>query len=204
MREILQRDKERLRDRVRKIDTTLGNWWEYYLKGAISITFGIVLIVWHDETLLFLVVVFGIQALAKGIIGLVHAISLAIKKQQWFLVLLESAIGLILGIALVAAPHASLKTAAVLIGIWMIATGLSHLTAAYRDPSKVQKGLVGTGGLLSVIIGVLLVAVPMETVELAHTLSAIQALVIGVIFITAGSYMLLKSPGRRNADASDN
>jgi len=204
LKEILRRDKKSMRDRVHEIDTTLGNWWAYFLKGAISIAFGIVLIAWPEETLLFLVVVFGIQALAKGVAGLAQAISLAVKKQRWLLVIIESAIGLFLGVALVFNPHASLGTAAVLIGIWMIATGLSHMAMAYRDPSKVQKGLLGTGGLLSVIIGVLLVAVPMETVELAHTLSAIQALVIGIIFITAGSYMLLKSPGRRNADATDN
>ncbi|MBN2026081.1 MAG: HdeD family acid-resistance protein [Actinobacteria bacterium] len=203
LREILQRDRESLRDTVRKIDTTLGNWWEYYLKGAISIAFGIVLAAWPGETLLFLVVVFGIQALVKGVIGLAHAISLAVKKQRWLLLLMESVAGLILGIALVADPHASLETAAVLIGIWMIATGLSHLAIAYRDPSKVQKGLMGTGGLLTVIIGILLVAVPMETVEIAHTLSAIQALVIGVIFVIAGSYILVKSPKRETTDASE-
>lgn len=202
LQEILQRDKQSLRDKVRKIDTTLGNWWAYFLKGSISIAFGIILVAWPEETLLFLVIAFGIQALAKGVAGLVQAISLASQQQRWLMVLVESVVGLALGVALVASPHASIGTAAVLIGIWMIATGLSQLAIAYRETSKTQKGLAGAGGLLSVIIGILLVAVPIETVELAHTLSAIQALAVGVIFMIAGSRMLLTSPGRRSADAS--
>jgi uncharacterized membrane protein HdeD (DUF308 family) len=202
LKEIFKRDKSKFSDKVRKIDTSLGNWWAYYLKGAISIAFGVILIAWPEETLLFLVIAFGIQALAKGIAGLAQAISLASQQRRWLLVLVESVVGLALGVALVANPHATLETAAVLIGIWMIATGLSQLAIAYRDTSKAQKGFVGAGGLLSVIIGILLVAIPMETVELAHTLSAVQALAIGVIFIIAGSYMLIKSPGHGTADAS--
>jgi uncharacterized membrane protein HdeD (DUF308 family) len=84
----------------------------------------------------------------------------------------------------------------------MIATGLSQLAIAYRDPSTIKKGFIGGGGLLSVIIGALLVAVPTETVHLAHTLSAIQALALGIIFMMVGFYMLFQSYKSRTEGAS--
>jgi uncharacterized membrane protein HdeD (DUF308 family) len=193
LREIFKRDKDSLKEKVHKIDASKGDWWTYELKGAASIAFGAVLIAWPEETLLFLIVAFGIQALFKGVVGLVHAIQLAKRGDRWSLVLLESGIGLVLGVALIAQPSSSIRTVAVLVGIWMIATGTSHMAQAYRDTSKTRKRLMGAGGLLSIIIGVLLVATPDETVEFLHTLSAVQALLIGAIFISVGSYMLFHS-----------
>lgn len=202
LREIFKRDKKSTEEKLRKIDFSKGDWWTYELKGAVSVAFGAVLIAWPEESLFFLVVAFGIQALAKGTIGLVHAVQLAIKRERWFLVLLESSAGLLLGILMISQPHASIKTAAVLIGIWMIATGISHMAEAFRDAARTHKRLMGAGGLLSVFIGVLLVATPNETVEFLHTLSAIQALLIGAIFISVGSYMLFHSRKSEADDAS--
>ncbi len=193
LREIFKRDKKSLKEKLQGIDATKEDWLTYELKGTVSIVFGIVLIAWPEESLLFLIIAFGIQALAKGAVGLVYAIRLAIARDQWFLVLLESGVGLALGMALITQPSVSLKTAAVLIGIWMIATGTVHIAEAYRDASKTRRRLIGAGGLLSVIIGILLVAAPYETVEFLHTLSAVQALLIGAIFITVGSYILFHS-----------
>lgn len=202
LREIFKRDKKSLKEKLQEIDSSREDWWTYGLKGTISIAFGAILIAWPEESLFFLVVAFGIQALGKGLVGLVRAIQLAMRRDQWFLVLLESGAGLLLGILIIAQPHASIKTAAVLIGIWMIATGISHMAEAYRDASKTRKRLMGAGGLLSVIIGILLVTTPNETVEFLHTLSALQALLIGAIFITVGSYMLFHSRKSKADDAS--
>lgn len=133
-----------------------------------------------------------IQALLKGTIGLVHAISNARKQEKWGLLLLESIIGLILGVIIISWPEASIMTAAVLIGIWMIATGLAQLASAIVDESTAKRGLVGAGGLLSIIIGIVIVTVPKETVDLAHKLSAIQSLALGIVFIILGFYLMLK------------
>jgi uncharacterized membrane protein HdeD (DUF308 family) len=202
LREILRRDKKSVVKEVRKIDTERDRWWAYALKGMASIAFGAVLIIWPEESLLFLIIAFGIQALVKGLIGLVHATSLAVKKERWVLVLCESVVGLLLGIALVVQPHATLKTMLVLVGIWLIATGIIHLAAARRDPSVSMRGLIGTEGFLSVIVGIIFVVFPIEAVSLAHTLMAIQALVLGMIFIIAGAFMLFKSRKLEAEDAS--
>lgn len=196
-----KKKKQSFLQKIRQIDPSKGNWWQYHLKGFVSVAFGAILIIWPEESLRFLIIVMGIQALVKGGIGLVHALSLAKKQEKWGLILLEGLAGLILGVIIITRPEASIKTAAVLIGIWMIATGLGQLAIAIADSSKVSRGLIGAGGLLSIIIGALIVFVPMETVELAHTLSAIQALALGIIFIVVGSYMLLRSHKHRPEDA---
>jgi uncharacterized membrane protein HdeD (DUF308 family) len=202
LREILKREKKSVIKEVRKIDTERDRWWAYALKGMVSIAFGAVLMIWPEESLLFLIIAFGIQALVKGLIGLVHATSLAVKKERWILVLCESIVGVLLGIALVVQPHATLKAMLVLVGIWMIATGIIHLATARRDPSASMRGLMGTEGFLSVIIGAIFVVVPIEAVSLAHMLMAIQALALGMIFIIAGAFMLFKSRRLKAEDAS--
>jgi uncharacterized membrane protein HdeD (DUF308 family) len=199
---ILARDKKGMAKKVHEIDTSTDRWLTYILKGLVGIALAAILFAWPEETLLFLVVAFGIQAIAKGIIGLVHTVSLAAAKERWFLVSIESGVGLLLGVALVLQPHASLNLAAVLIGMWMIGTGISQMAIAFRDRNAALKWLLSAGGLLSFIIGVLLVAVPIETVHLAHTLSAVQALVLGIIFMIAGFYVFLQSLKQREKGSS--
>jgi uncharacterized membrane protein HdeD (DUF308 family) len=108
LKDIFTRQKKSFKEKIREIAVSEDKWWAYALKGMVGIAFGAILIAWPEESLLFLVVAFGIQALAKGIIGLIHAVSLAAKKDRWVLVLLESGVGLLLGAALVAQPHASI------------------------------------------------------------------------------------------------
>lgn len=152
--------------------------------------FGIMLLVW-EESLIFLVIVMGIQAIIKGAIGLIQVIINARKNKNWGLLLLESVAGLILGILIISWPEASIYMAAVLIGIWMLVTGVLQLGEAVFDNSK-AKSLLGAGGLLSLVIGLILIALPMETVHLAHILSGIQSVLLGVIFIGLGVFLMLR------------
>jgi uncharacterized membrane protein HdeD (DUF308 family) len=183
--------KESFAQRLREIDLKRGDWWSYQLKGFVSVAFGILLLAW-EESLLFLVLVMGVQALVKGSIGFVHVILNAKKREKWVLMLLESLIGLFLGVMIISWPEASVKTAAVLIGIWMMATGTAQLATAIIEKTTVKRGLVGAGGLLSVMVGILVVSMPRKTVDLAHKLSAIQSLALGIIFIVLGIYLMLK------------
>jgi uncharacterized membrane protein HdeD (DUF308 family) len=193
--EVLKRDHERRKKhsliyKIQQLDTSKDDWRIYHLRGIIGIAVGIILLAWPEETLRFLIIVMGIQALVKGAIGLIHAISLARKDEKWGLVLLEGVVGLLFGVLLFAWPDVTLKTAAVLIGLWMIATGLGKMAIAFEDRSMAHRGLIGAGGLLSIIIGIILVFLPMESIELAHTLSAVQALALGIILITLGFYTM--------------
>jgi uncharacterized membrane protein HdeD (DUF308 family) len=203
---IVKRDHERKKKKsiaykIRQLDASIDDWRIYHLRGIIGIVFGIILLAWPEESLRFLVLVIAIQALLKGAIGLGHAISLARKDDKWVMVLLEGAVGLLFGVLLFAWPEATLKVAAVLIGLWMIVTGLGKIVIAFEDRSMVHRGLIGAGGLLSIVIGLVLVILPIESIHLAHTLSAIQALTLGIILIALGFYTMWQA---HKAQAEEN
>ena len=193
--EYLKRDHERRKEKsslykIKRLETSVDDWWTYHLKGIIGITVGVILLAWPEETLYFLVIVMGIQALVKGAIGLVHAAYMAKRGEKWGLVLLEGAAGVLFGVLLFAWPETTLRTATVLIGLWMLLTGLGKMLIAFENPSMVSRILIGLGGLLSIIIGTVLAVLPIESIQLAHALSGIQALVLGIIFMYLGFHMM--------------
>lgn len=193
--ELVKRDHERKKKKsivykIRQLDTSKDDWRIYHLRGIIGIAFGIFLLAWPEGSLRFLVIVIAIQALVKGAIGLGHAISLARKNDKWGLVLLEGAVGLLFGVLLFAWPESTLRVATVLIGLWMIATGLGKIAIAFKTPSMVHRGLISAGSLLTIIIGGVLVVLPIDSIHLAHALSGIQALALGIILIVLGFYVM--------------
>jgi uncharacterized membrane protein HdeD (DUF308 family) len=204
--ELVKRDHDRKKKKsiiykIQQLDTSKDDWRIYHLRGIIGIAFGIFLLAWPEESLRFLVIVIAVQALVKGAIGLGHAISLARKDERWGLVLLEGVVGLFFGVLLFAWPETTLKVATVLIGLWMIATGLGKIAIALKTPSMVHRGLIGAGSLLTMIIGFVLIVIPIESIYLAHALSGIQALALGIIMIVLGFYVMWQA---HNAKAEEN
>ena len=63
--------------------------WAIGLNGALSLAFGVVIIIWPGISLYSLVIVFGAYALARGIVGLVMAISNSDMEGRGWLVALE-------------------------------------------------------------------------------------------------------------------
>src|SRR5262245_10270352 len=71
--------------------------WALGLSGAVSILFGIVILVWPDISLYALVLLFGAFALVRGIFGLVAAVGGDVKQGRGWLVV-SSLAGIVVGV----------------------------------------------------------------------------------------------------------
>lgn len=172
------------------VEVIKRNWWAYLLRGLVAIALGIILLAWPGATLTVLIVVFGVFALIEGAIEFILAIVLASKKEPWGLTMVKSLVGLLLGGVIIARPDIALSVVVILFAIWMIATGFIQLILAFEMPPMSGRSLVGFGGILSVVIGILLLAVPWGTVHAVLILIAILALVLGLWLIILGFYSL--------------
>ncbi len=110
----------------------------------------------------------------------------------WWLPLCLGLLSLAAGVVVLAKPDNSLKTLAVIAGIFILLDGIVELAMAFGR-STANRGLVALIGTLDLIVGILLIRHPIAGVQAV-------ALFIGIWLIAAGvirAVMAFESPGER-------
>ena len=103
----------------------------------------------------------------------------------WWLVLLVGVLSVVAGVIILLKPSDSLATLAVIAGIFFLLDGILELADSFMR-STPNRGLVALIGVLSAIVGVLLIRHPIGGVAAVALLIGIWLIAIGVIrFATA-------------------
>ena len=174
--------------------------WALGLSGALSIAFGVVIIVWPGISLFALVILFGAFAFASGIVGLGSAISSPIAR---------AAAG--------SSSRASLDRARrgrVLLDRHVRACAALRdrrlrdrardlrdrgrvLASASTTPTAPSSGLTG---LVSILFGIVMFAKPGDGALVLLALIAAYALIVGVteLVVAIGGKQLVESAARRS------
>ncbi len=103
----------------------------------------------------------------------------------WWLVLLVGLLSIVAGVIILFKPSESLPTLAVIAGIFLLCDGILELVASFMR-STANRGLVGLFGVITAIVGVLLIRHPVGGVAAVALLIGIWLIAVGVIrFVTA-------------------
>jgi uncharacterized membrane protein HdeD (DUF308 family) len=103
----------------------------------------------------------------------------------WWLVVLVGVLSIVAGVIVLAEPGGSLATLAVIAGIFLLLDGILELVASFMR-STTNRGLVALLGVLTAVIGVLLIRHPVGGVTAVALLIGIWLIAMGVIrFVTA-------------------
>jgi uncharacterized membrane protein HdeD (DUF308 family) len=165
-------------------DLYARNWWAILIRGLIAIAFGVVAILWPNETLFILITIFGIFCFVDGIFALIAALRAATHHAHWAALLVEGILGLIVGIIAIFHPSAAAVAFLFLIAAWAIITGFLELFAAFRLRSELGgEVLLILGGIVSIIFGIVLFAVPSAGVVIIAWLIGLYAILFGVILV---------------------
>jgi uncharacterized membrane protein HdeD (DUF308 family) len=106
-------------------------------------------------------------------------------SRLWWLLLLVGGAGVIAGAVLLARPSHSLATLAVVLGIFVLLDGIAELVSALRGEAE-NRTLGTIFGVLTLIVGLLLVRHP------THAVSAI-GLLFGIWLVCAGVLRLMRT-----------
>jgi uncharacterized membrane protein HdeD (DUF308 family) len=132
--------------------------------GAASIALGVLVLVWPGHTVGALTILFGLYLLLTGAYRFVAAIQLhGVEPVARVVALVLAALSVVVGVICLADPFKTASAFAVVAGAFWLATGaISMLGARQRRGRPVQAGRVPgmTGGLFSVIVGVLIILFP--------------------------------------------
>ena len=164
------------------------SWWSFLIRGIIAIAFGIILLAWPGATVKVLAYGVGILALIDGAVETVWALVLLFRKEQMGMLLARGLLGIFIGMLLLTKTGFALAVIVVLIAIWAIASGLVEFLGAFALPAESGRGWIGAAGLLSIILGIVLLLLPLETVYTIIVIFSIFLIAGGVVRIILAFY----------------
>jgi uncharacterized membrane protein HdeD (DUF308 family) len=98
----------------------------------------------------------------------------------WWLLVLVGVLSIVAGVIVLFKPSDSLPTLAVIVGIFMLADGILEMASAFMRGVE-NRGLVALFGVLTSIVGVLLIRHPVSGVAFVALLIGIWLIAIGVL-----------------------
>jgi uncharacterized membrane protein HdeD (DUF308 family) len=176
------------------IITVSKYWWVFTLRGLIAIAFGLAALLWPDLTLGVMVLLFGLFALFEGLLVVFASFGKGDEKGGWTL-LLEGVAGLLVCvIVLLGSSLGSIlwpKVAAVMlvfyIAGWAILTGLFKIITAIRIRREIKgEWMLGLSGLISIVVGLLLIFRPEAGVLAVAWLIGLFAIILGIFLTLLG------------------
>jgi len=143
------------------ISQLADRWWALAIRGAAAILFGVLTFAMPEISLFVLVMLWGGYAVVDGVFNVVAALRGARAGQRWGWLLFEGIVSASAGVLTFLWPGITALVLLAVIAGWAVLTGIAEVAAAIRLRKVIQgEWLLGLSGVLSMIFGVLLVAVP--------------------------------------------
>jgi uncharacterized membrane protein HdeD (DUF308 family) len=174
-----------------------GNWWALLLRGVAAVLFGLVALSWPELTLFVLIVLFGVYALADGVLAVVGGIR-GSEGRRWLL-MAEGMLSSLAGLAVLFWPGMTAQVLLYVISAWAILTGLLKVGMAIAFRRQIEnEWLMASSGVLSLVFGIVLGVFPIVGLLSLVWLVGIYALILGAALVVLG----FRARGYRPANES--
>ena len=152
-------------------------WWLFVLIGILSLVGGGILVAKPSNSLATLAVIFGIFLLLDGIVDLIASFG---AEENRALAVILALLAIVIGIILIRHPTHAVNAIGLLIGIWLVASGVLRLVRAFAMGFHLLRLVIA---LLEIAVGVIIVAQP-------HIGYSTLAIIIGIWLIINGVAMI--------------
>jgi len=138
------------------LDAFAKNWWVLLIRGILAVLFGVMAFTLPGLTLVTLVLLYGVYALADGL----TALWVGGQARAWWFMLL-GILGVIVGVFTFIYPGITAVALLYLIAAWAIVRGVFEIVTAIQLRKEISnEWMLIIAGILSVLFGVALVAKP--------------------------------------------
>lgn len=172
------------------------NWFGLGLRGAITLTLGIIILIWPELTVEIFLLAFGIYALLDGVFSLVSARNISRRGGQWLPKAIRGSAALGIGLVTLFWPRVTAVVLVYLIAAWAVITGIFEILAAFEFRHQITGAwLVAIIGGLSLAFGFLLILSPFADALSLATVIGTYFLIIGVLWLLL-AYQVQRSSRR--------
>jgi uncharacterized membrane protein HdeD (DUF308 family) len=163
-------------------------WWVPLLQGVAALIIGLLLFARPGATLVALTMFLGAYWLVGGLFDIVGAVSRRDSDKHWALALVSGILGVVVGFFLLGQPILGAMATSLalvsLLAIGAILSGIFDIAWAVRVRNEIQgEGWIILLGVLSVLLGLMLLASPMLSAAALVQFAAILAVVGGIALI---------------------
>ena len=161
------------------------NWWATILRGLLAIGVGI--LAWSRPDLFWasLVLVFGIYAIVDGGFAIIAAVHGEIRDRA--IHLFEGILGIAVGTLVFLYPDQAGTAIVLVIALWAVASGAVAVISAVRLRRNIEdEWLLGLSGIVSIILGVILVLRPQFGQVTTTYVLGTYGLVFGIVLVVFG------------------
>ncbi|HZS03295.1 MAG TPA: HdeD family acid-resistance protein [Blastocatellia bacterium] len=161
------------------LDAFAKNWWVLLVRGILAVLFAIMAFTFPGLTLVTLVLLYGVYALADGL----TAIWVGGQARAWWFVLL-GVLGVFVGICTFIYPGITAVALLYLIAAWAVVRGVFEIVTAIQLRKEISnEWLLIAAGILSVLFGVALVANPAAGALAMVWIIGAYAFIFGMVVI---------------------
>ncbi len=184
----MQETSETAETRLRAVDLSPAVGWATTLfLGLVTVAVGVIVLSWPDETLTVLSVLFGIQLLLFGLFRFISAF--AEDSLAPGLVGFVGLVGMVAGVVVLRHPFDTVAVLATVLGVVWIVTGAIDVMSGITDKSLTDRELVALAGIVSIGVGVVVVAWPSPTITAIAWVAGLYLIVHGLA-LSAMAFML--------------
>ena len=169
-----------------EIKTSNSIWWSFIVTGLIAIVYALLALLVPENIIPTVVTISGISLSAIGVICLLFSLRRKKNMLPWGMLLFESLVMIALGVVTIVWSTDIVQFLGFLIGVWTLVIGAFMLFMTLFQQRLVNKGFYLLSSILSIVFGLLIVINPIEFTKLVVRVSAIIALIFGIIMMMFG------------------
>jgi uncharacterized membrane protein HdeD (DUF308 family) len=157
----------------------------WVIQGILAIILGIVAFAYPFTTLRSVIVLFGLLLLLQGVFNLVYGLADLGSDPNWFWKAVYGVLGLILAFGILVIPGLEISGLAIVMAGWLFVSGLFEIIRGIALKTTFESEfLLILNGLLTIIIAILMVIFPVDTLLAFTWVMAIYVIVWGLLIIT--------------------
>jgi uncharacterized membrane protein HdeD (DUF308 family) len=174
------------------VPSMLGNltraWYWVVLRGVFAVLFGIFAFIWPGITLAALVLVWGVYAIADGVMALIAAFTMHEEGKPMASLVIVGILGIAAGIVTFLWPGMTALVLLLFIASWAVLMGVFQIAAAIRLRKHIEhEWLLALSGVVSILFGVRLIFLQPVVEALAVVwLIGSFAILFGILLIALG------------------
>jgi uncharacterized membrane protein HdeD (DUF308 family) len=169
------------------LQTLARNWWAVVLRGVFAVLFGVGTFFWPGITLAVLVLLYGGYLFIDGILAVLWALARRHEGAFPWGVFLAGLASLAAGVVTLLWPGVTALALLYVIAVWAIVRGVFEIIAAFHLRRELRnEWLLALNGVLTLLLGVVLIFAPGAGVLAVLWLIGSFAIVVGILMIALG------------------
>ena len=163
------------------------HWWVLVLQGVLGILFGVLALLFPGLALITLAYVFAAWAIVSGVSHLTEGLRVAEARGRSWPFAVSGVVSIVAGLIAAFVPGITILGLVLVLGYWLLVQGVMEIYTAWQIRREVSgEWMIALGGLLRIVVGAIIVAMPIVGAILTASFLAVAAILAGLTALTFG------------------